>query len=102
MARAGEYRHLFEIYQPAETGGDAVVTPVLKGRTWGSLEGLPGTNSGGLVADAGYRITMRFHPEVKPRRFVRDTATGRRFELHLPVDPEGRRRELVSFASELV
>jgi SPP1 family predicted phage head-tail adaptor len=100
MLAAGELRHRLTILTPSETGGDAVVTAPVVATVWGSLEALGGTEGEALVAQAAYRVRLRYRAGVTPK--MRLGLDGRRFEILSVQDPDGRRRELVLMVQEVV
>jgi head-tail adaptor len=100
--RAGQLRHRFELQAPAATVAGGDVTPAYdsRGFAWGELEGLTGTNRGGITAEAEYRIRVRFRADLDPRWRV--VSGSRVFGIISAVDPDGRRRELVLLAREIL
>jgi hypothetical protein len=98
---AGSRNHFFHIYQPAESGGDAVAADVKVGEVWGSLEGLTSTNRGELTNVLEYRIETDWHPELHEPHYLVDQGDSRRFGILSATDPAGRRRALSVLAEVL-
>lgn len=107
MPGAGRADHLFKIYQPVESGGDAVAADVLKGTAWGEVEGLTNTTRGDLTDVLEYRIKFPvWHPELAPevahKRYLVDQQNDRRYGVLSAVEPNGRRAGLVILAEAQV
>ncbi|HWP38943.1 MAG TPA: head-tail adaptor protein [Gemmatimonadales bacterium] len=102
--RAGALRHQITLEQPAETiaSGDASVAYTTVATVWAQLEGLVGTNRGGLTAEAEYRVRIRHRADVNPRWRLGIAGTNRKLGLLSAVDPDGRGRELVLLAREII
>lgn len=102
--RAGELRHRVTLEAPAETvtSGEATVPWPVRATVWAAMEGLTGTDRGGLTAEAEYRFKIRYRSDVVPQWRVGLVGTSRKFGMLSVVDPDGRRRELVIIARELL
>lgn len=104
MIQAGKLRHRLTLEEPAETvsAGEATVPWPTRAEVWGAMEGLTGTNRGGVTAEVEYRIRIRYRSDITPRWRVGLKGTDRKFGLLSVIDPEGRKRELVLLARELI
>lgn len=100
--KAGSLRHRVTLEAPTETvsSGEASIPWPVQATVWASVEGLTGTNRSGLMAEAEYRIRIRYRSDVSPRwRIGQGT---KKLGIISAIDPDGRRRELVIMARELI
>ena len=96
---AGARNHRFTVKQPTETSGDAAITEPTVATIWGELQGIGGTEAG-LAAQGDYRIRTRYRSGLTARMVLYEGS--RKFQIvGPPVDPDGRRRELIITATEL-
>jgi SPP1 family predicted phage head-tail adaptor len=98
--QAGKLRHLLTLEQPSETTGNAVVSWNTVAEVHGDVQGLVGSETSGLRADAEYRVRLRFRSDVTPK--MRLNFGGKKLGIISAVDPDGRRRELVILATQIV
>lgn len=99
-------QHLFGLDEPSETvaGGDATMVYTERGTAWAKMESLGGATDG-LAISAGYRITIYYRTDITLRHGWRLSLRGtiRKFLIEgQPVDPDGRKREIVIQANEIV
>jgi head-tail adaptor len=104
--RAGELDRLFTLEEPSDSvvAGEATVVWTVKGESWGSLEGTSGSE-GRLSADGGYLITMRHRSDltITSRWRLGLKGTAQKFSITAPPqDPDGRRREMLIRATEVL
>lgn len=100
--RAGGLRHRLTLIEPGETvvAGDATPTETTKATIWGSMRGLTGRERE-LHAEADYAFGFRYLAGVSARWLV--GLGARRFKItQPPLDPDGRRRELLVFGTEIL
>ena len=102
--QAGKLRNRLTLEAPGETvsAGEPTIPWTVKATVWGEWEGLSGTNRSGIVAEASYRGRIRYRSDITPRWRVGLAGTSRKFQVLSVVDPDGRRRELVIVAQELI
>lgn len=102
--RIGELRQRLTLEAPSETvtAGEASVPWPVQATVWGSMQGLTGTDRGGLTAEVEYRIRIRYRADVSPRWRIGRPNSSRKFGIISAIDPDGRRRELVILAREMI
>ena len=98
--QAGKLRHLISIEQPSETTGNAVVSWNTVAEVHADIQGLTGSETSGLRADAEYAVRIRFREDITPR--MRLNHHGKKLGIISVVDPDGRRRELIIMATAIV
>ncbi len=101
--RAGLLRHRLTLEKPTEAvgaWGDGTPTYTTQATVWGQVEGITGLDRGGIVAEAEYRVRTRYRSDVDPR--WRIGWGTRKLGILSAVDPDGRTRELLVFAREIV
>lgn len=104
-----EYPDLAEIYDPAESGGNAAASDRLLGKAWGRLEYTGGRNSGGLDMETSHRFATDYlsgrggltktPPHISARHYL--VIDGRRFGVQSAGDPNGRRERWMAMLTEL-
>lgn len=102
--RAGQLGTPLTLEEPSQTVASGKATPAYtnRGKAWCRVEGLSGTDRTGIVSTAGYRVTTRYRSDVTSKWRLRDHNGTRVLEIVSAVDPDGRRRELVITAVEVV
>ena len=107
MVPAGQRNRLFSLEEPSETvvNGDATIVYTERGTAWMKMEWLSGTDRSGLTSEATYRLTGSHRRDVAitPRWRLGLKGTTRKFEITGgPGDPDGRQRDMVITAKEIL
>jgi len=102
----GARNTLLTLEEPSETvvNGNATVVWTVRGTAWAKMEGLGGSE-GDLSALGNYRFTTGFRRDVNITSRWRLGLKGTERKLQIaapPQDPDGRRRELVIMATEIL
>lgn len=103
---AGALDRRLTVESPSETAGDAVVTWATDATVWGSLQFSSGANRNGIVAEAAYRLRVRYRADwatlftVKKRLGL--VGTTRKFSILSVGDAGGAKDLLEIVAQELV
>ena len=93
---ASQLKFRMTLEEPAETLSIIHGNPnwPVRATVWAAIEAVGGTR-GDLVADAVYRITIRYREDIKPTWRLGLGGTNRKFKiLKPPQDPDGDRRWL--------
>ena len=101
--RAGQLRHRVTWQAPAEVvsgWGDGTPAHPSQWTEWAEVEFLTGLNRGGLTAEAEYRVTTRYRDGIDVTWQL--SLGTRKLGIIATGDPEGRRRQRVTLARELV
>ena len=102
--RAGLLRYVLTLEAPSETAGDAIVTWTTQATVRGELHESGGDERSGIFAEKQVRFNLRYRADlaITPRWRIGIAGTTRKFNIAAISDPDGRKREWVIVATELV
>jgi SPP1 family predicted phage head-tail adaptor len=101
--QATDLRQRITLEQPSETAGDAVVSWTVKATAWAEIRTLSGLERSGIAAEATHRVRLRFRSDlaINPRWRL-GLGSTRKLNIVSVFDPDGRQREFVLMAQEVV
>lgn len=105
--RAGELRHRVSIWQPVPGQRNAYGErlpgpPQLVARVWASLRSLSAKRmeiARAYASSVTHEIHLRWRSGLSTQQYL--TVGDRRFTINGIMDPDGRKRELIMFATEV-
>jgi SPP1 family predicted phage head-tail adaptor len=104
-ALIGQKNRRITFILPGETiaSGEATPTETVLATVWAEMEGRSGFNRDELLAEADYRFTIWYRPDVTTRHRIGLSGTARRFKIVVPpLDPTGLKKEMVVLAKEIL